>query len=66
MEHTQPNYEQLSTEALNQMLREDFTGQAPLPVDTILRICTILAERSPRPGAAEEALRSFWKDYSPE
>ena len=55
--------EDLSTEALEEMLRADFEETAPLELDTILQICRILTQRSPAKRDVKEAWQSFLTHY---
>ena len=60
------NYEEMSTEELHEILRQDIDGEVELPIDTFLEICTIAAARTPAPHTPEEAWAQFCKYYLPE
>ncbi len=48
--------QKLSTTQLQALLREECEGRGTLPLETILDICNILAERNPQYPAAKDII----------
>lgn len=57
------SYAPFSTPVLEQMLRNDCDGTAPLPLETIFEICEILAQRRTEeaPAEMERSKRECWE-----
>ena len=60
------NYDEMTTEQLQELLRQDFDDTNPLPLDSVLEICKLLTHRIPPRRSAEEAWEEFCKHYLPE
>ena len=56
-------FEKMETEELQGILRSDYLGVVELPLDTILMICQILADRNPNKPDVKAAWRRFLKYY---
>ena len=65
MVNIQEYFEQLSTAQLEQLVRDDLDGRQALPLDLLLLVCGILAQRDPPKKSAEEAFRDFLEHYLP-
>ena len=59
-------YETMSTEHLENLLRQDLNGEINLETENILAISAILAVRDPLSRRAEEGWTSFCQHYLPE
>lgn len=57
--------EMMSTEQLQAILREECDGHGNLPVQAILDICGILAERNPNKPDLDQLLRQLCAQYLP-
>ena len=55
--------EMLSTTQLQALLREEYSGTGNLPVEGILTICSILAQRVPSKPSLRETLRRLCESY---
>ena len=59
------DYELLSTEELEELLRRDCFGIESLEQDVLFTICDILAKRRPPRRTTQEAFQEFVKYYAP-
>ena len=55
--------DKMSTSQLEVLLQEEYLGKGSLPVQAILDICSILAERDPSKPSVDELLRQLCKHY---
>ncbi len=55
--------QKLSTTQLQALLREECEGRGTLPLETILDICNILAERNPQLPAVKEIILKLCRTY---
>lgn len=59
------HFESMSSEQLTHLLREDCAGRQELPLETLILICNILAERDPHKTDVKGAYRRFIQYYLP-
>ena len=55
--------DKMSTSQLKALLQEEYSGKGSLPVEAILDICSILADRDPSKPSVEDLLRQMCKHY---
>ncbi len=55
--------EKLSTTQLQALLREECEGRGSLPVEAVLSICEVLAERKPQYPAVEDVILRLCRIY---
>ena len=55
--------DKMSTSQLKALLQEEYSGNGSLPVEAILDICSILADRDPSKPSVEDLLRQMCKHY---
>jgi hypothetical protein len=66
MEQNQ-NYSKMTTEALQELLRQDCADEIAIDLEDVLEICDTLSKRNPLPQKTdEEAYARFLKYYLPE
>ena len=66
MKHKRPDYESMSVEDLEELLRQDLDEAVTLPLDDILLICEILHVKRPLETDVQAAFQRFLKYYAPE
>ena len=65
MNSLQEYWNNMSTEQLQAILRDDCYGRFDISLDAVMTICQILVERNPRQSDPEEAYRRFCENYLP-